>query len=484
MDCKKAVFLIMLVAGTVLAYGQNYHALNGSSYAGGIGVHNNPASIVSTPYKWDITILGVQAKTSTNVLSIQNYSLLSSPANSEYMFERGEKSRYALAAANVNLLNTRIALNRTNVIAFGVNVRNYTRLKTSQFYYIDTLKSVSSFLSRNTNNQLLGGDVYNSGWIEVYGSYGTTVLDNGIARVNAGISLKLSRGVTGAYASVQNLRFSRTPQGNPPAFTAEAGNAIYGYSSNFDYWSSSNAGSQNIRNLITRTQGGASIDAGVELLIRPQSVPGVFEDDSYYDYDWKIGLSLLDLGANQYTYGLQSRVTGSINQGITSADINTKFDSTIQSVRAFNDSLATIMSSTQAIVGKFRVLNPTRLVLNVDRFVYGAFFINAELSLNLSGIFGKKWLYVKEMNALVVTPRWELRKWGAYMPISYNVQNQLWVGAAVKLGPLLFGLHNLAYIFSKKSIHNGGGYITLTLRAPNDSGSGSSRQLNCPPPVW
>ncbi|MBC7423753.1 MAG: hypothetical protein H7334_09900, partial [Ferruginibacter sp.] len=34
---------------------QNYHAINGSSYAGSLGVGNNPASIVHVPYAWDVT---------------------------------------------------------------------------------------------------------------------------------------------------------------------------------------------------------------------------------------------------------------------------------------------------------------------------------------------------------------------------------------------------------------------------------------------
>lgn len=484
MNCKKSIIAIVLLIVCVGVRGQNYHALNGSSYAGSIGVHNNPSSIVNTPYKWDITIIGGQAKISNNVLSILNYSLLSAPSKSEYLFTRGEGTRYAVANANVNLMNTRIALNRQKAIAFGVNIRNYSRLKTSNYNYIDTLRTVSAFLSRNTNNQPLSGDFYNSGWIELYGTYAQTIIDNGVTRLNAGITLKLSRGISGAYASLQNLRYARTAQGDPPAYAIEAGQVNYGYSSNFDFWKNENSTGQNVKNFITHTQGGASIDAGVELLIRPQGVSATYDDDSHFDYDWKIGLSLLDLGANQYTLGSQSRFTGAIQPGITSADINNKFDSTIRSIRIFNDSLATLMTTSTMAIGKFRVLNPTRLVLNVDRYLLGAFYINAELSMNLSAVFGKKWMYVKELNALTITPRWEVRKWGAYMPISYNTQNQLWVGAAVKAGPLLFGLHNLGYIFSKKSIHNGGGYIAIILRAPNDTGSKGSRQLNCPPNVW
>ncbi len=34
-----------------------------------------------------------------------------------------------------------------------------------------------------------------------------------------------------------------------------------------------------------------SFDVGVEYIIKPGQISSVFDDDDYYDYDWKIGLS-------------------------------------------------------------------------------------------------------------------------------------------------------------------------------------------------
>src|SRR5882724_13322224 len=118
-------FGFMLACSTMA---QNYHAVQGSSYAGSLGVLNNPASIVNCPFKWDITVLGVQAQTSTNVATIYNYSLLSSPANSLYYFNKGDYARYAKVNFNLNLFNTRIALGRNQSIAFGANFQSYTNL--------------------------------------------------------------------------------------------------------------------------------------------------------------------------------------------------------------------------------------------------------------------------------------------------------------------------------------------------------------------
>ncbi|MCG7860604.1 hypothetical protein MD537_26730, partial [Flavihumibacter sediminis] len=91
----------------------------------------------------------------------------------------------------------------------------------------------------------------------------------------------------------------------------------------------------------------------------------------------------------------------------------------------------------RTLSGDFRIWTPTRLVLNVDRFISSAFYVNAELSVNVINLLGDQRLYVRNMNAIRLTPRWETRRLGAYLPFLYNAQNQFWVGAALKVGPLL-----------------------------------------------
>ncbi len=480
MICNKIQIVFVLLLATSYTEAQNFHAIQGSPYAGSIGVHNNPSSIVSTPYKWDLTIIGAQTKGSTNILNVRNYSLLSKPSESEYFFTPGTFKRDAIANANINLLNARIAINRQQVIAFGANLRNYGTIRTSEYSFYDTLDKVGDFLDLNEANQPLWGDYINSGWIELYGTYGQTIYDNETGRLNAGVTLKLSRGIAGAHSSLQNGRYARVPLSDPALYNLTEGDVRYGYSSNFDRWEKSNTKGQNLRDFINYSQGGLSLDMGAEYLIKTQATALAFEDDGYFDYEWKLGISILDFGVNQYTYGLESRYTNGIQPGVTNETIDQKFDSTISSLKIFNDSLATIVSSINILAGKFRVINPTRLVLNADRYVTRSFFINAEVSINLSGIFGKKWFYVKEMNVVTVTPRWETRRWGVYMPLTYNTRNQFWVGGAAKFGPVLFGLHNLGYIFSKNSIHKGGGYIAIIIHSPNNTGSKRDKQLDCP----
>jgi len=477
------VYAVLSMAAALRA--QNYHAIQGSSYAGALGLHNNPASIVNTPFKWDVVLMGAQVTSSTNAFSIRDYSLLSSPANSLYHVDKGEYKRKANINLNLNILNARIALNRKSSVAFGVNLRSHTNLKTSQYNFIDTLHNITNFLDINPGLDNLNGKLLSSSWIEGYIGYARTLSDNEFGRLNAGITVRVSRGISGGYANVGNISYTSSVQNSRTVYTANAADVIYGYSSNYDRWQSSNSNSQNINNFINYTEGGASVDAGVEYIIKPQGTTSFYDDEDYYDYDWKLGLSLLDIGGNRYKYGTQSRIIYSVKNNVINTTLDNKFDSTIGTLKQFNDSMATLVNGGQA-GGRFTVLNPMRLVANVDHYLAGNFYINAELSLNIPlSSLKKTYLQVKDINLLTVTPRWETKRWGVYLPVQYNTQNQFWVGAAFKAGPLLLGFHNLVNFFSKTSVQNGGGYVALILRAPKGGPEGKGdKRLNCPRPVW
>lgn len=478
---KSLFFLMGLLLVGIVVIAQNYHAVNGSSYAGSLGAGNNPASIVNTPFAWDIDVFSVQVKPATNAVTVYKYSLLSSPANSEYLFDQGYYRRFVQANANVNLLNTRIALTRRAAIAGGINIRSYTNIKTSPYDFIDTLKSAGAFFLRNGGNTSYSADMTTSSWIEIFGTYAQTILDNERNRLNAGVTVRVSRGLSGAHASLESGKVERVVENGQEKYVLKDAAARYGYSANFDSWKDSKGTNQNIRDFVANTEGGASFDLGVEYLVKPYVIPDFNDtEERYYDYDWKIGISVLDIGFNQYKHSANSRTARGFRGEVTDMDLDQKFSS-IEGIARFNDSLATIVNSMASLRGNFNIINPTRLVINVDRYLFDAFYINADLSINLSPLAGNNRLYVRETNLLAVTPRWETRRWGFYMPVLYNTEKQLRIGGAVKAGPLLIGIHNWATLFAKDRMQNGGGYLAFIIRSGSNSREKRNRKYDCPP---
>jgi hypothetical protein len=471
---------LMLLLNLKQADAQNYYAIQGSNYAGSLGIGNNPASIVNTPWKWDVDIFSFQAKNATNGVTIHDYSLISSPAKSKYSFDQGDYRRYAYADFNVNLLNTRIAINRKQALGFGVNLRGYAQLSTGPYHFFDSLKNSGDFFDLGNYNRKLYGDFINSSWMEFFVAWAQTIWDRADARLNAGITAKLSRGISGAYIKAQNGTVTQTIHGNSYVYTMEDLIAEYGYSSNYDMWQKQKGTGQNLRDFVSNTRSGVSFDLGVEYIIKPGQIASVFDDDSYYDYDWKIGLSILDIGFNQYQYGKNSRIFSGFQSNITDSVIDEKFLHA-ENFQAFNDNLSGVVRNIQIPAGTFRIINPTRAVLNVDRYLFDAFYVNGNLSVNLSSLSGNQ-RRVTELNLLTITPRWETRQLGVYFPVQFNTKDKLLVGGAFKLGPLLLGIHNWANVFAKNKMQNGGGYLALVIHPGKNKNTGTrlDKRLDCP----
>jgi hypothetical protein len=189
------------------------------------------------------------------------------------------------------------------------------------------------------------------------------------------------------------------------------------------------------------------------------------ESNNPINYSWKFGLSIMDLGHNTYKPSEYAGNFYNPQANITDAIVGNKF-SNIPAIDAFRDSLKTMFQNYDAITNNYTISTPTRIILNVDKNLGNHFAVNTELNMNLFSTANYAKLLTRELNLLTVTPRWETILLGCYMPIQYNTQGNLWVGAAVKIGPLTIGLHDISWTKKINSI-NGGGYILFSLHPFN-----------------
>lgn len=472
---KAGKHLIPLLICLSLANGlraQHYSAIHGSNYSGSIGVYNNPSSIVNTPYKWDLTLFGTQFQAATNALTGKNFPLYLAPS-AKFKVADGNFVREADINSNIRLLNGRYAINKNHAFAFGANFRSYTQAKTTTVNYNDSVKGARTFLFYNQGNRGIGADLVSSAWLELYGTYAFTLLDNEMRRLNVGGTIKVMRGLSGAFARLNNVNVETETQGNEIVNKITGGSASYGLS-----YTHRDARDVNLSEMFRLSQAGAAADIGIEYIVKTQAVATVFDEDGYYDYDWKIGVSLLDLGWNKYQHGLESRNVSSLRSDVSGETLQNKFNS-IKTLAAFNDSLETIVENASPINGYFNIYNPARAVINVDRFMWDNFYINGELSINLVKD-SKKQNAVRESKLITITPRWESRKFGVYFPVQYTNNGNLWIGGALRAGPLLLGTHNLLNAFSSNAKTSGGAYIAITFRPRDIMGQKENKMLNCP----
>ena len=463
-----------------MCFAQNYHGIEGSPYAGGLGAANNPASILSAPYPWDITIFSLQEKNSSNAVTLHNLSFLHFTDTVSYQWKPGYMRRFANFDYNIHLLNVRINLDKENAIAFGGNLRGYGNVRTGPANYNDSLKDMNQFFAINpfTNYD---AKMTSSSWLELFFTYSRTLIDDNVRRLNAGVTLKGMRGASGLFAQLSGGGIDRSVSGTQTNYFLKAGDARYGYSGNYDRWKNSNSTTQNLKDLFGAGRPGAALDLGLEYWIKRQAViPNAEKAEAWYDYEWKIGVSLLDIGQNNYRYGTQSRTASNPRSDISDSALNAKFGNP-KSLADFNDSLATIVNNISTLNGQFRIWNPTRLVINVDRPLRDNFSVNANLVLNMPWTSDAKRLVVKDMTLLTLTPRWETKKWGLYMPLQVTTDGKFWVGGAAKAGPVLFGIHNMLTVISKSRAANAGLYLALVIRPGSGPKEKVDRRLDCPP---
>lgn len=448
MRIKQLAFLVLAAtAAFPTLRAQGYQALHGSTYAGSTAIFNNPAASVNSVFKWDLTLFSVQAKTSTNSAFIRN-----NQGARELSLLEGRSSKFFHANADLSLFNLLYKPDNNKAFNAGIRARTYAHSKMMPFSYSDTINSLHSFLVTNNTLPFLQGFVTQSGWLEGDLNYSQVLHEDGRSRLTAGITFQIMKGLSGAFAKMNKVSYFEAKNGTDTVYSLTDGSGSMGYSANYD--------ESTFKDFLKRSHSGLGLSLGIEYLTYNSETtagPG----NNTLNYDWKIGLSLMDLGANRFTPGTASVQLFGPNMAITDATIDRKL-SGAQTLQAFKDSLRTIFTNSADITDPFTIANPTRLILNIDRNLGNHFYINGELNMNFYSSASYTHLRTRELNLFTITPRWETLNLGAYLPIQYNTQGQLWVGMAIKAGPLVAGFHNLG-LLKKNPMLNGGGYLMLSL---------------------
>lgn len=458
---ERIILLLVLELGFFLseANSQSYHAINGSPYAGVSGIYVNPASSVNSVYKWNVNIFSLQAEASNSTFIVNKTSLTNYDSASSNI-TNGYKPRYFHGNADLSLLNISYKPNNKNAFSFGIRGRLFAQIKQSPYYYNDTIKSVTSFLSTNTATQYLEGFAVSSGWMEFNFNYARTLIQTKYSRLTGGVTLAYTKGLSGVYSNVNHLTYQKDAANN--YYNIAGGNFSTEISANYDSLNSNNSASSNIRHFLSRTLASFNFNIGFEYLFKNS-----FDDKDINEenYDWKIGVSIMDIGKNRYNPSVNAFIASAPN---ATADVS-NLQNQINNVKDLGDLknlTKDYFNSVDSLKSVFKIANPTRMVINVDRNLGNHFYINGELNINFYSTKPWNGLHTREINLITITPRWETRNLGFYLPVQYNSQGQLWVGGAAKFGPLLFGFHSLDFIKwfkTRNQDFNGGFYLMLNI---------------------
>ena len=173
-------------------------------------------------------------------------------------------------------------------------------------------------------------------------------------------------------------------------------------------------------------------------------------------YKLKIGLSITDLGSIKFKKGA--------NSGDLKADVGLWNLKPVnpQTFAEFEDTINNRFNKVST-TGQFYKMNlPTAFSLQIDYNIWKAFYLNLTPFIALQ--FKNKETKIHDISSVTITPRWDNRWFGAFIPLQYNFMDGFRTGLALRVGPLIVGTSNLAPIVgTKKTIYGADIYTMLKI---------------------
>ena len=485
---KTLLFLTILSITQIKA--QDYLGFNQSNYAGVTGVYQQPASIADSRMKFDMTLVGTNIYAYNNYISMKHDALnktaswgtimkntdkidqyfpsFNDPKFSEnYLSEKlNGKDKSVYVANRISGPSFMVNINRKNAIAFSSSVRNYVnidgvspdlaKLAFNEFKY-------PSLWVTNLQNKNLS--VQEMSWAEYGLTFAHVFKEDNEHYFKAGLTVKLLQGIQSAYVFVKDLNYNFQTKDTVSFFKSDVS---YGHSDNFNFENQQFGGGNSGTNVFDFSQGkpGIGFDFGAVYEWRPDYKKYKYDMDGEKDlwrkdknkYKLKVGISITDLGSIKFTKGATS---GNFNADVGLWNLKPIEPKTIKEL---DDTLHGRFNGARGAGQTYRMNLPTAFSMQIDYNIWKDFYVN--LTPFIAMQFKNNETKVHDISSIALTPRWDHKWFGVFIPVQYSFLNGFRTGAAVRLGPLVLGTTNLGPLVGKKNIYGVDMYVMLKVPIP------------------
>ncbi len=476
----KNIYLFILFIVTINLKSQDFLGFNQSNYAGVTGVYQQPASIVDGRMKFDMNLIGINVGIYNNYIGLKREAIkktgswtnptfpaFDDPKFAEnYLFEKvNSKDKSLIFSNRVTGPSFMININRKNAIAITTGLRNYinidgvsqelSKLAFEEFKY-------PSLWVQNLENKNLS--IQEMSWAEYGLTFAHVFKEDNQHYFKGGATAKLLQGIQSAYVFVNDLKYNFQTDTTLSLFNSQVN---YGHSDNFDFSNVSlNGGGSSAVFDFSQAYPGVGLDLGAVYEWRPSYLKYKYDMDGEKDlwrkdqnkYKLKIGFSITDIGSIKFKKGATS---GNFNADVgywNLKPINPK------SVKELDDTLLNRFSGTRGTGQSYKMNLPTALSLQIDYLIWKDVYVN--LTPYIAFQFKNNDTKVHDFSSITLTPRWDHKWFGVFIPIQYNFLSGPRAGAAVRLGPLVVGSTNLAPLIGQKTIYGGDVYAMLKIPIP------------------
>ena len=509
---NKLLIILVLLIVNVSGFSQEFLGLRQSNYSGIMGSNLNPASIADSRYKFDLLVFGLYAGAHNNhmqfnaskmpfwwyrsfnnvdyaesddwlnngdlgkIVSVDSADSFRNRGLGQFFEIRNNNDRRsAFINAEVDVLNFMITLDRKRAIGF--QIRNRTLMNVDDASPELIRLSTNDFDFPNLFDvQIEDGKINLSmnSWIEYNLNYAQILTDQNEHFMKIGGKLKFLQGVGSFYLHANDLNLNIK---DDTTSNSLYGNFDYGYSENLGgFVESENSGEEFSAGSLGELNSklGVGVDVGVVYEWRPDWKKYKYDMDGETDlwmrdknkYKLRVGMAINDIGGMTYDKGgLSNNFT--LNVGVFDLQ---KFDNT-QGFRSLDSTLQNFADSSFIKFKtdddqKFYMNLPTHANIDVDYHIWKNFYANFNSRINL--IFKTDENAVHYPSSFAVTPRFDHKRWGVSLPLSYNGVAGFRTGLALRLGSIFsIGTGDIKPLIApKKDMTIRGVDVFFTIRVP------------------
>lgn len=434
---KRIFTSVLLSCCALYAHAQDLAGFKTSSYAGVTSVFSNPANIADSRFRWDVNLIGVNMGISNNQLKYKLGDAGSSFGEDTIKSQLfGQSKGSTKALVNLGVLAPSVMFN-VGKFSFAASARarvvaNVTdldgKLADKIMNDLSSLDNLPYTIASNSNMRISV-----NAWTEYGVSVAREVITVGPHFLKAGVTFKYLAGSMNGTLNIDKLHATmNVDEGQQDAYLTNAtGKVGMNFSGmNLSDFEASDA---------TKTTGhGIGAELGVVYEYRPASENAGGRGNNKYKF--RFGLSLMDLGKIKYERDVTRSGTFTIGipagQQFSMANLqDVKLDNYKTELGKYPQYFTADAANSSA---KYAVSLPTTLQLDGDYHIQKNFYVNANVQLALAN--GEKKPYnTQYYSGFSITPRYDGRIFGFFLPISYNGLSKLNAGASFRVGPLYVG---------------------------------------------
>lgn len=478
---KKLICLLFLISH-IAVKAQDLMGFHTSNYAGVYSLAFNPAEIGDSRYKFHMNMIGTNLRFSNDYMWMKSdkfkdmiFSGDGSVFDSETSLKNNtgerlngnDKEAYFYNKVN-GPLSFMLTINSKNAIAISYNLNS-----------LAVVDGVSELLARFAYNNkdpqtyvLSKNNYFNLNmfmWADVGATYSRELMNKGNHNLRGAITVKFNKGLASTYMFGKDVFVKVKNKDSLEYVNAN----LTGGASEIPYFDNNNSTSpaDYLKKFMGNGASGLGMDLGFVYERRDPNANYKYRMDckdqvrnDMNKYLYKIGVAMTDLG-----YVTFKRSPFNIHSGFTADSSKAKnidldvMSSIKNGVGALQDSLATYnMLLHKASDSFYQILTPTRLNIYVDYKFHKWFYANFTASISPWRRNGNATTH--HITEFSITPRFEMRWLGVFLPMSTNHYGQFRMGTAVRLGPLVVGTNDLTFLFSStKEVYGADFYANLSV---------------------